>query len=263
MKLSFSTVMCMDLKAEQIADMCVRHGLDGIEIRLDGKATDFNGEILKSRNIAVPIVGTSVCLKGYSPEAVAEAGERIDLASSLGAMGIRLFLGNFAARRDAEISPLDCGGIVTALREICDIGERKGVTVCVETHNEYATGKALFELKKAVARDNLKFIWDIIHPIEDGETPAETWQYIGSDIAHVHIKDGRDRQDPMWHDFLYTPLGDGTLPIADVIEILKENAYDGFLSLEWEEAWREELRALNMDCDSVLDSFKSLMKLMG
>ena len=44
------------------------------------------------------------------------------------------------------------------------------IEVGIETHNEYATGQSLRKLLDDVNRLNIKIIWEIIHPIEDGES---------------------------------------------------------------------------------------------
>lgn len=263
MKLSFSTVMCMEQDPYGVIELCKKYGLDGIEVRMNDKKifrmndVELNGLAvkLKEKNISVPIVGTSVCLKKYDSEQIQDAFSCIDSATLLGASGIRVFLGNFAAKRNAPHELLEHDGIVRALREICEYGAKKNILVCVETHNEYATGRALAVLKKDVGSLNLKFIWDIIHPIEDGEKISETWEYIGNDIVHVHIKDGFDRDDSLWHDFCYTPLGEGSLPIYSVLKLLDKNDFDGFVSLEWEEAWRTELKELGLTYEKVLGDF--------
>ena len=50
----------------------------------------------------------------------------------------------------------------------------------------------------------------------------------------MHIKDGINRHDPLWHDFPYTRLGEGDLPLNELLDLLKNAGSDGYLSLEWE-----------------------------
>ena len=264
MKLSFSTVMCMEKNADEVIALCKKHKLDGIEIRMDDeKILKLSGseqlkalaDKLKKNGVSVPVLGTSVCLKGYSTDQILKAKACIDSASALGASGIRVFLGNFAARKDDARVKLSHKGIVRALREICGYGAEKNVMVCVETHNEYATGKVLQRLKKEVGSSFLGFIWDVMHPIEDGETIEETWNYIGKSIVHIHIKDGYNREDENWHDYCYTALGKGSLPIKSVLHLLEKNRFQGFVSLEWESQWRSELQNLNLTDDEIIADF--------
>lgn len=86
-------------------------------------------------------------------------------------------------------------------------------------------------------------------PIE--EVPGAI-AYLGDKIVHTHIKDGIRYEDPDLILCKCTKLGEGTVPIAEIISLLKDVGYDGYYSLEWESAWREEIR----------DTFKSLPELL-
>ena len=179
----------------------------------------------------------------------------IKLANSVAERGIRamrIFLGNFCQRYDAPREEIVYDEIVAMLKKLADSANCE---IWIETHNEFATGKALKKLLSDIDREKVKIIWDIIHPIEDGETPEQTVNYLGGKIAHVHIKDGKRRDDPAWHDFEYTPLGEGELPIKKIVKLLKDIGYDGFFSLEWESLWRKELKDLNWSIDEILQKY--------
>ncbi len=268
MKLAFSTLPCMDHGVEELIYYCDKYGIKGLEIRSgaensilgekgENKLSLF-GEQFAKANIEILCIATSICFKAYEPTKIKGAAELIERGKNIGARGIRVFLGNFARRFDTKIDDLDHGGIVQSLREICDIDD--AFEIMVETHNEYAIGRVLSDLKKDVNRENLKFIWDIIHPIEDGEDIKKTWNYIGKDISHLHIKDGKKRNDPLWHDYEYTLLGQGDLPIESILELLRSYNYGGFLSLEWESVWREELKQYPTDMDFLLTMFKTIIE---
>lgn len=268
MKLAFSTLPCMDYSEEKLIYYCKKYKISGLEIRAgadnsilgvkEEKKLKSLSEQFAKANIKILCIATSICFKGYEPHKIKEATELIERGKNIGAKGIRIFLGNFARRFDTKLSDLDHDGIVQSLREICDIDE--DFEIMVETHNEYATGRVLSGLKKDVNRENLKFIWDIIHPIEDGEDIEKTWSYIGRDITHLHIKDGRKRNDTLWHDYEYTLIGQGELPIESILELLRRYNFGGFLSLEWESVWREELKGYPTDMDFLLTMFKIIIK---
>lgn len=268
MNLAFSTLPCMDCSIEEIIRYCEKYDINGIEIRVGDKNSILGeteslellkiDEKFKEVNIKVLCIGSNICLKGYEPNKIKNAYELIEKAKLIGAKGIRIFIGNFARRFDAKLEVLDHDGIVNSLREICDFD--KNFDIMVETHNEYATGKVLSNLKTDVKKDNLKFIWDIIHPIEDGEDIETTWGYIGEHITHLHIKDGKKKNDSIWHDYEYTLLGEGDLPIKPILKLLKNNSFNGFLSLEWENVWRDELKQYPSDMDFLLNMFKNLIE---
>lgn len=265
MKLGFSTLPCIHLSVEEIISYCKKYKIGGIEVRVGNENSIFGhtdeenlfniGEAFDKAGIKVLCIASSICIKRYEPNQIHEAMEVIQRAKFVGADGTRVFLGNFARRLDDKKEPIDHQGIVQSLKELCQYDRH--FNIMVETHNEYATGEVLSKLKQEVNEPNLKFIWDIIHPIEDGEDIHTTWKYIGKDIAHLHIKDGRKREDNIWHDYEYTLLGEGQLPIYEIMDILREENFTGFLSLEWENIWRDELKKYPSDMDFILTMFKN------
>lgn len=251
MKYTFSTLPFMDKTAEDLKKICVKYGIDAVELR------EGENSLLDTEGLPVVDIASSICFIQYDKDMIQKGKKAIDLAKKLKANGVRVFLGNFARTYDAPKMPIDYNGIVQSLQELCDYSQ---VEIWVETHNEFATGKVLQKLISDASRGNLKIIWDIMHPIEDGEPPAETWEYIGKYIAHIHIKDGRKKADPLWHDFEYTPIGEGDLPIGEIVTILYKNNYSGYLSLEWENVWRDELKQYPDNADFIIGEFIKYMK---
>lgn len=264
-KRAFSTVACMNADVDTIIKACCKYGMDGIEIRLDAENLVLGkkgreelavlGSEFAASGITVTNLGSNICIKKYDETHMQVLKKALESAVILKAKGIRVFLGNFSAKVNRELPKPDYVGIVRQLQEMCRTAALYETEIWVETHNEFAKGIVLKKLIQDVACDNLKIIWDIMHPIEDGEEIEETWDYIGDRIAHVHIKDGFDRQDPVWHDYQYTCLGDGSLPIPGILMLLRQVGYQGYLSFEWESAWRKELSGYDNSLDWVLTQF--------
>ncbi len=251
MKLIFSTLICPGYSGEEMQNLCDKFGMSGVELRTAGET-----EYSSYKNVKIVDIASSYCLFGYDGELLDKIKKDLKKIEKANIKGIRIFLGNFRRRHDAPARDIDYDGIVKMLQEMCDCS---GCEIWVETHNEFATGKVLKKLIEDVGRDNIKIICDIMHPYEDGETPEKTMEYIGQYIAHVHIKDGKKREDPIWHDFLYTPLGEGELPIKKIVGLLEKNGYSGYYSLEWENAWRDELKSLGWSADEILEKYNEYM----
>ncbi len=252
MKLAFSTLPCMEDTAEQLKDLCDCYGFTGAEVRILS-----DGSFQHGAGLCITNIGSGICIREYDGALLQEAKALFREAEAKKIRAVRVFLGNFRAKYSVPAKHVDHSGIVRMLQELCDSTD---IEVWVETHNEYATGKALAELLAEVERPNCKIIWDIIHPIEDGESPAQTLAYLGANIAHVHMKDGRKRKDPEWHDYEYTALGEGELPIGEIVSLLEKTGYEGCYSLEWESAWRPELRALGWSVEEILDKYVKMMR---
>lgn len=273
MKLAFSTLPCDGWDVEKLLACCRESGFSGIEIR-EGPDSLFSisrkqEEIadiaarIAAAGVAVTDIGSGICVKGLPdewPKWEEAIRQYIAFAATFQARGIRIFVGNFCSSKDDPRVRLDYHGIVEYIRRFCDSAAARGLEIWIETHNEFATGKNLHTLLSDIQRENCKVIWDIIHPIEDGELPDETVKWLGGRCAHVHIKDGREPADPLAHDWVYTKLGEGALPIRKIIEILTRNGYTGFYSLEWESKWRTELQGEGFEADTVIPAYARYMR---
>lgn len=267
MKRAFSTVACQDLGYKEAADCAKEAGLQAMEVRLHSGNKFFNLPVeevpealayFEKKQILVTDLGTSVVIKDYKPTTIDAAKECVDLAAMTKAKGIRVFLGPFI-KRFSEVSAHNYEGIVESLKEICLYAKERKIEIWVETHNAFSTGEVLQKLIEDVGYDNLKIIWDIIHPYEFGESPQETVQYLGDRIVHVHIKDGVKQEDPDQLIYKYTKLGEGDLPIAEIVSLLEKAGYKGFYSLEWENAWKPEIKDAFGNLAEILAHFNIFM----
>jgi sugar phosphate isomerase/epimerase len=70
-----------------------------------------------------------------------------------------------------------------------------------------------------------------------GETVEETDEAIGARVAHVHVKDAIASGDG-WR---FTTLGEGALPVPELLTMLARRGYDGVVSVDYEKLWHPEL----------------------
>lgn len=250
MRLSFSTLPVQDKSGEELLKLCQRHSMKA-EIR-----TARDGSFPFAEGLPVTNVGTGICLLGYDEAQLEKADCQLALIKSRGIAAARVFLGNFQMRYDAPKRPMDEAGIVRALRHLA----KSGVGIWIETHNEYATSKSLVPLLDKVDFEEIGIIWDIAHPIEDGEGALETWRNLRDKIKQIHIKDAKPHPDPAFHDWYYTKLGEGELPIREVVECTQKDGYMGYYSLEWESAWRPEIKDTYSDADALLCDYRAFME---
>lgn len=269
MKLAFSTLSFDEWGMEDYAKICKKYGIDGIEIRMGSgigtlehtkEELDTYKQILDEYGLVVTDLGSSVCIRDNDDKLYEEFTALLPMAKALGAAGIRVFMGTFKNYRYQPNNPMSFEGSATLLQRICDAAAEYGISVYIETHNEFATGKELARLLKAVDRDNCKIIWDIMHPLEEDETPQETMDYLGDRVAHIHIKDGTTDPDPEAISYVYGPIGEGEMPIKEIVTVLKKAGYDGYYSLEWEEKWRDSLAKAALPHDAVLENYAKIMK---
>ncbi|MCQ2558580.1 MAG: AMP-binding protein, partial [Oscillospiraceae bacterium] len=74
------------------------------------------------------------------------------------------------------------------------------------------------------------------HPYRNNNESADnTIEHLGAYVKHVHLRDSDDNGE-------YTLIGEGTLPLDEMMRALYSIDYDGFVSLEWKPEWMEVLQ---------------------
>jgi len=266
MKLGFSSLACMEASLPELIAYAKNANLCALEIRLDKNDRICGMEdadvlaylpAIKEAGLFISDLGSSVAFTKYDAERVARGKRNLDLAASVGATGLRVFLDH-----DKSCTPpaFDFDGAVQALKELCAYGASVGVEIWLETHGTFSTGASLRPVLDAVADPQLKIIWDIIHSVEYGESIEESIALIGKDICHIHIKDGVKPEDHPTHiQYILGALGAGEVDTAASVRLLDGIGFDGVYSLEWESAWHPELIPLYKDIPALLDAFCGYM----
>ena len=261
MKLAISTLPFRDWTLENTLKCCKDAGYDAVEIRMDYHSwsdrslpdSSYRAEAQKieASGLDVSNLGSGIVLNDYREKDLEEVARLLEIAKMLHAKGIRIMLGNIRLTADTPIPRLDREGILRWLEEADRAAGCCGREIWVETHNEFATGKALDALLKEAPLQHTKVIWDIMHPLEQGESVEETLRFLGRRIVHVHIKDGLPWNDPNRLIWKYTRIGQGKIPIRQITGALRAAGYEGYYSLEWESAWRRELEKLRCDMQEI------------
>ena len=149
MKRAFSTLACMELSFEELLSTAVRHGMTGVEIRLDkdqkicGAGVEKAGairEACEKYGVTITDLATGVTIQKYHPGLMETAKACADLASAAGCRAIRVFAGA-GLPRFSDIPCHDEDGIVRFLGELCAYAAGIGVDVWLETHGPYSPAK--------------------------------------------------------------------------------------------------------------------------
>jgi fatty-acyl-CoA synthase len=249
MKIAFSTLGCPDFSWTDIYTMAKDLGFDGIEIRGLGKdifavkAQPFTESQLPHTirqltrlHIEIPCLSSGCCLKyaGMEEENIAEITQYILLAKKLGTPFVRVL----ADREPQPEGEVDDGVILNVLRNLVPIAEQNGVTLLIETNGVYSNTERLRDLLDQAASDSVAALWDIHHPYRfGGESPEKTVQNLGAYIRYVHVKDSVLEDGKL----KYRMIGEGDLPIADMMMALRSINYEGYVSLEWVKRWAPDL----------------------
>ena len=70
-----------------------------------------------------------------------------------------------------------------------------------------------------------------------GEAPETTVQNLGAYIKYIHVKDSVMTENGVE----YRMMGEGDLPVDEMVFALRSINYDGYISLEWVKRWAPDL----------------------
>ncbi len=250
--LAFSTLGCPDWTIERAAEQALADGYQGLEVRLlDGDVIQpdiLPTERARLRRVVeeqnVRIIGLGASTRFSSPDAD-ERRKNLDdlhnylaLANDLEVPMVRSFGGKVHEGQTLEQT---AAWLAESFAQAMPIAAQYGVTVILETHDAFCRGADVARVTSQVDDPHFAVVWDILHPLRFGELIEETWRHIGDRIAHVHIKDARRPDDPSESSWPLVLLGEGDVPVPDVLALLRREGYDGWLSVEWEKKWHPEL----------------------
>ena len=247
MKFSFSTLGCPDWTWGEILSAAKDIGYNGIELRgiledifmpkLHIFTKDYIGktvEQLKGYGIEVACIATECYLHRNDKDYLAMTRDYIELAKSLNCKYIRV-LGDTDPQPGRSV---DKELVLQRLQRLAPVAEQAGVCMLVETNGVFANTADLKALIEKVNSPSVQVLWDINHPIRNfGEDVQTTYANIGKYVRHVHVKDSVMEDEKL----TIKMLGYGNLPIGQCMEILRDNGYAGYISLEWTKRWNQEL----------------------
>ena len=238
MNLSFSTRGWGDLSWEEMLQEAVDMKFGGVEVYNLFKfpvLTDRGGPFhahkvaatvrqLRDLKLKIPCFDTSV-----------------DLSSDPGAVAILTTMLENA--RNAQVPYVVACALTEneevvgeKLEQLLPVAENCGVSLLLKTSGIYADTARLRSMLESFASDWLGALWDMHHPYRDfGESADATIKNLGTYVKHVHLRDSDDNGD-------YQLIGEGNMPIPDMIRALGSINYDGFISLEWKPEWMEDLQ---------------------
>lgn len=241
MNYSFMSFSAPKLSFDELLDTAVKYGYDGIEPRIGsghahkiepGVDEDFLADAKSKaaeKGIKLACIATSARYSdpATTAENIALTRSAVDIAASLGVPVIRVFGGPIPEGLKREDS---FKSIVGALKEVAPYAEKKGVILCVETHDDWCDPNDVKNIIETVDHPNVMVNWDIMHPcLREGFNIEDSFNILKPYIHHVHVHDGVREGNKSE----LRPIGEGAVDHKKAVELLKECGYKGFISGEW------------------------------
>ena len=252
MKITFFTNSLHRWPIEKSFEVASKFGYDGIEIwggRPHAYAPDMRPEdIQKIKDLSakynLPIVSFEpemACLLWRDQRWIDESMEYfrqcIDFCKAIGCP----YMVMAALQCSYEYSTdEDWAQFIKYMKELAAYSESvDGVTMILETVTPWEgnilirsddTVRALKEINSP----KVKAMLDLAAPLTVGEPSSNYFEKLGKDLVHVHLVDcKKDVED-------HLILGDGELPVEEVLSMLDSYGYDGYCSVELFDEYRTE-----------------------
>lgn len=267
MKLAFSTLGCPDWTFDEVLDRAQTMGFDAIELRgVNGKMLAPDMDVFSpekreatmkkvaDHGLVIRSFGTSASFHDPSrrEENIYDGFTAIDLCAAIGVPYVRVFGNSIDPQATSLRSGIDC--VARGLQILCDHAQGKPVTILLEVHGDFNSAERILKTVEMADRGNLAILWDVAHSdvVDQGDFMS-FWEPVKHLIRHVHIKDhkriagGRPQ---------LCSVGEGDIPLKEIILQMEKDGYDGYYSLEWEKKWHPELR----DAEEEFPAYVQFMK---
>jgi sugar phosphate isomerase/epimerase len=256
MKISFTTLGCPDWDMETICRRASEYGFDGVDFRGYLDTVDITllpeftsgaaqtRRMIEDAGLVTSGISSSitVCNADLLDRNLEEARRTIEVANAFGAENIRVFGGgDLETYSREELAKVGCDTVEKLLA--LDGAER--LHWLFETHDHWIKSSDCRLLLDSIPNPAFGALWDIGHtPRVGGETPQETYAAIGPRVGYTHIKDAvvdPDHPQAMADGWRYVFPGEGQLPLADAVALLKSKGYTGWIVFEHEKRWHPDL----------------------
>ena len=246
LRIAFSTLAFPEATLAEALSLGRSWGYAGVELRvIDGQLIDSSvsaaervrvKQAIAAARLPIVCIGSSVILTAEGPGP--ELRRFLELASDWESPLVRVYGGPLAEEPGARRTQIKAATGV--LQEAIPVAERLGVAVAIETHDSFSASSVVAELLAMVQSKWVGALWDAHHPHRMGERPAEVYKHIGPRVLHVHVKDAR-RSVAHKGGWQLVPLGEGEVPVREIISLVAASGYGGYISVGWEKYWHRDI----------------------
>jgi sugar phosphate isomerase/epimerase len=256
MSIAFSTLAFPAATLASAASLGRRWGYTGVELRLiDGELIDPSmpaaDRARVKRTVAaadLPVVAVDSSIRLTDDDSGPQLRRFLELASDWESPLVRVFGGPLAADGPGRRQQLRAAARV--LESNVPLARRLGVAIGVETHDDFSASSTVAELLAMADPEWVGAVWDSHHPHRIGERPAEVYANLAGRILLAQVKDARRVQADQrsqrgekvradeWELVL---LGEGEVPVRQMLGLLAAGGYRHWISVEWEKRWHPEI----------------------
>lgn len=248
---AFSTLGCPDLGLDAICELARDFEISHIELRATEQRVDLpklfkerfgNPEALasyiKDQQVDICSLDTSLKLVGNDEASRIEFLEFLPWADAMGTKILRVFDGGTVPNGLNDEAYAQAQDTLQWWKKEKRQSSWKA-DMGIETHDALVAHESLNRILSSYP--DLKVIWDTHHTWKKSGDPIETsWAQVAQNVCNVHIKDSISEPSAR-HPFTYVNLGEGEFPLDETLQLLKNEQYNGHVTIEWERMWHPYL----------------------
>lgn len=198
----------------------------------------------------------------------------IDACEYVGAHFIRIYGGNLVAG-DTDHLPERRAKLVESMRYLGEKAAAKDVTLVIENHfnTMCVSAKDSYSVIKEINHPNVKILYDQANlSFTENEGYEEAIAIQQDEVAYMHVKDLVFKEgvsfssDEVSHPEeskrnVYTRIvGEGVIAWPEILKLVREHGYDGWLSMEYERRWHpDDIPDASIGMKKGADYIKSIM----
>lgn len=244
-----------------VIDKAAEMGFDGIEFVEGGWTNGLDPEIAaqcRARAEEKGLAAVSYCvganfLRGDAEQEVERVCREVDFAAALGVCNMRHDVASAPAPGSGTGEKWGIGyddvlpRIADGIRRVAEYAAQKGVGTMTENHGYFSQDAARVEkLINTVNHPNFGALVDIGNFMCADERPDISVGLLSRYCKHVHCKDFHYKSGVEMYpgngwfttrggNYLRGAiLGSGVVPVAQCLRVLRNNGYDGYVSIEFE-----------------------------
>jgi len=249
-RIAFSTLAFPDATLASAVSRGRRWGYAGVELRLiDGELIDPSISAADRARVkgtvaaaGLPIVAVDSSIRLTDDEPGPQLRRFLELASDWESPLVRVFGGTLApAGPDPKTRREQLRAAARVLESSVPLARRLGVAIGVETHDDFSASSAVAELLAMADPQWVGAVWDSHHPHRVGEEPADVYANLGGRILLAQVKDARRTIRGDGDDWQLVLLGEGEVPVRQMLGLLAAGGYRNWISVEWEKRWHPEI----------------------
>ena len=250
MRIAFSTLAFPDATLASAVSRGRRWGYAGVELRLiDGELIDPSISAADRARVkgtvaaaGLPIVAVDSSIRLTDDEPGPQLRRFLELASDWESPLVRVFGGTLApGGPDPKTRREQLRAAARVLESSVPLARRLGVAIGVETHDDFSASSVVAELLAMADPQWVGAVWDSHHPHRVGEEPADVYANLGGRILLAQVKDARRTTRGGGDDWQLVLLGEGEVPVRQMLGLLAAGGYRNWISVEWEKRWHPEI----------------------